>query len=107
MLDALRHFGKSVSPADLSAATLAAGTQSIATSPTYTNLGADESLKYAAPVKSLTNQDVIPMNTELEHYSLISQNQLRLALSQNSLLPIHNGNDAGGRKPIAAGIQSF
>lgn len=105
MLNALRCFGKSFSPADLSSATLAAGARSIAITSVRSNLGVGEDLKYVAPVNGSINRHIIPTNVTLNNYSLICQNQQRLALSQNSLLPIHNGKAAGGRNSVTPGIQ--
>jgi uncharacterized protein (DUF1501 family) len=50
---------------------------------------------------------VIPISTALQNYSLYAQNRQGLALSQNSLLPIHNGNDVYGLHPSLPEIQSL
>lgn len=96
MLDALRRTGRLSCPAHLSVATPSAGAQGIDTTSVYFNLGLSE---------SLTNQIVTPIGTTLKNCSLNSQIQMRLALSQNSLLPIHNGKAAGGRNSVTPGIQ--
>jgi hypothetical protein len=98
MLDALRRTGRLSCPAHLSVATPSAGAQGIDTTSVYFNLGLSE---------SLTNQIVTPIGTTLKNCSLNSQIQMRLALSQNSLLPIHNGNDIDGRIPIKPASQSL
>ena len=58
MLVALRRLGKSLLLAVLSAATLAAGAQSVSITPGYTNLGVNQTLQYTAAVTGLANKTV-------------------------------------------------
>ena len=58
MLDALRRLGKPVPLAVLSAATLAAGAQSVNITPGSTNLGIIHTLQYTATGPALTNKTV-------------------------------------------------
>ena len=58
MLDALRRLGKSLLLAVLSAASLAAGAQSVTITPGYTNLGVNQTLQYTAKVTGLSNTAV-------------------------------------------------
>jgi uncharacterized protein (DUF1800 family) len=58
MLEALRRIGKSLPLAVLSAASLAAGAQSVTIAPGYTNLGVNQTLQYTATVTGLTNTAV-------------------------------------------------
>jgi uncharacterized protein (DUF1501 family) len=50
---------------------------------------------------------VVPINTAQQSYSLYSAGRAGMGLAQNTLLPIHNGNDVYGLHPSLPEIQSL
>lgn len=85
MLNALRRLGRSVPLAELSAATLAAGAQSVTITPTLTNLSVVQTLKHSATIPSVINRTPFwrvnggkgvnsTISIPLQNYSLLAQN---------------------------------
>ncbi len=107
MLDALRRLGKFSSPADLSAATLSAGAPSISTTHLSIDAWREELPHICQPDHELTNQSGIPDEHFTRKLQPRSPDLQRLALSQNSLLPTHNGNDSDGLHSAMPEIHSL